>query len=84
MWRQRTVGDMPSMIAMPVCVLTTRGSVKIQDSVDVILSTEIDDAIKVLEARLLEDPRVHVIFTKSNCQRSSDIDMGAHLRSGDS
>lgn len=46
---------------MPVGVLATRGCVEIEDGVDAVLSTDVNDAVQVFEPGLLEDARVHVI-----------------------
>lgn len=47
--KQPTVGDMTSMVRMPVRVLTTRCSMEIKDGVDAMPGAYVDDAIQVFE-----------------------------------
>lgn len=56
------VGDVGASIAVPVRVLPSRCGVKIEDGVNALLGTEIDDAVEVLEALLFEYAGVHVIW----------------------
>lgn len=57
---------MTSMVRVPVSVLPTGSSVHIKDSVDAVLRAQVDDTIKVLEARGLQDTRIHVIYDPVN------------------
>lgn len=49
------------MVRVPVSVLAAGRGVHIKDSVDSVLSTDINDPVEVLEPRLLENARVHVV-----------------------
>lgn len=57
-----TVGDVTTMVRMPVGVLTARGSMKVQNRVNSVLGADVDNTIQVFETRLLKNHRVHVIF----------------------
>lgn len=56
------IGDVSAGVAVPVCVLSSGGGVEVKDGVDALLGTEVDDAVEVLEALLLEYTGVHVIW----------------------
>ena len=49
------------MVGMPVSVLAAWSRVHIEDGVDSMLSTDIDDPVQMLEPRLLENAGVHII-----------------------
>lgn len=66
------IGDVATMIRMPVSVLTTGGGMKIEDGVDAVLRTDVDDTIQVLETRLLEDAGVHVILKVTVVESNTD------------
>lgn len=63
-------GDVGASVGVPVRVLPSRCSVKVEDGVDALLSAEVDDAIEVLEALFLENPGVHVIW--ETCDKHND------------
>lgn len=56
--------DMCPVIRVPVGVLSSGNSVEIQDGIDSVLRTQINDSIKVLEALFLQHSRVQVILIK--------------------
>lgn len=56
-----TVGNVASVIGVPVSVLAPRSGVQIEDSIDTMLGTNVDNAVKMLETRLLENTRVVII-----------------------
>jgi hypothetical protein len=56
------VGDVCAGVAVPVRVLSSGCGVEVEDGVDALLGTEIDDAVEVLEALLLEYASIHVIW----------------------
>lgn len=57
---------MAPMVRMPVSVLATWSGVHIEDGVDPVLSTDIDDPVQMLETRLLENTGVHIICNLSD------------------
>lgn len=57
-----TVGNVASVVGVPVSVLTARSGMEIENSIDSMLRADINDPVKVLEAGLFEDTRVHVIL----------------------
>jgi hypothetical protein len=57
-----TVGNVASVVGVPISVLTTGSGVKVKDGVDTVLGADIDDTVKVVETRLLENTRVHVVY----------------------
>jgi hypothetical protein len=57
-----TVGDVAAVIGMPVCVLSPRGGVEVENSIHAVFGADVDDAVEVFEAGLFEDPWVHVVF----------------------
>lgn len=59
-----TVGNVASVIGVPVSVLATWCSVEIEDSVDTVLCTDVNDSVEVLEPGLFQNAGVHVIFWK--------------------
>jgi hypothetical protein len=65
-----TVGNVTAVVRMPVGVLPARGGMKVQNRVNSVLGADIDNTIQVFETRLLENHRVHVIF--SNMPESDD------------
>lgn len=56
------VGDVGAVVGVPVRVLAAGCGVEVEDGVDALLGTEIDDAVEVLEALLFEHAWVHVIW----------------------
>lgn len=61
------IGDVPSVVGMPVCVLTAGGGVQVKDSVNTVFGTEVDHPIEVLESLFLENSGVQVISESSYC-----------------
>lgn len=56
------VGDVGAGIAMPVRVLSSGCGVEVEDGVNALLGTKVDDAVEVLKTLLLEYARVHIIW----------------------
>lgn len=56
------VGDVSARVAVPVRVLSSGCGVEVEEGVDTLLGTEIDDPVEVFEALLLEYVGVHVIL----------------------
>lgn len=48
--------------------ITARYCVEVDDGVDSLLGAEVNDSVKVLEAFLLENPRIHVICSFASAQ----------------
>jgi hypothetical protein len=59
--RRLTVCDMTTVIGMPVRVLATGSSMEVEDGVNPLSSTNVNDPIEVLETGLFKDTRVHII-----------------------
>jgi hypothetical protein len=57
-----TVGDMAAMVGVPVSVLSARRCVQVQDGVDSVFRTDINDAVKMFKAGFFEDAWVHIIL----------------------
>ena len=55
------VGDVPSAVGVPLCVLTTRIDVQVKNGVDTVFGAKVDHPIKVFEPLFLENPRVHIV-----------------------
>ena len=55
------VGDVPSVIGVPVCVLTAGSGVQVKNGVDTVFGAKVDHPIKVFEPLFLENPRVHIV-----------------------
>ena len=55
------VGNVPSVVGVPVRVLTSRGGVQIKNCVNAVSGTEVYHSIKVPESLFLENSRVPVI-----------------------
>ena len=55
------VGDMPSVIRVPVCILTTGSGVQIKNGINAVFGAEVDRPIEVLEPLFLENSRVLII-----------------------
>ncbi len=53
---------MAAVVGVPVSVLTTGCGVEIENSINAVLGTNIDDSIEMLESGLLQNARVHVIL----------------------
>ena len=62
------VGDVGARVAVPVRVLSAGRGVEVEDGVDALLGTEVDDAVEVLEAFRLEHAWVHVIWGTNDWQ----------------
>lgn len=59
--RTLTVGDMTTMIGVPVGILAAGGSVEIKDGVDTILCAQRDHPVKVFETVLFEHAGVKIV-----------------------
>lgn len=57
---------MASVVRVPVSVLAAGRGVEIENGVYAMLSTKVNNPIKVLEACSLQDSGVHVIYSKIN------------------
>ena len=56
------VGNVGSRIRVPISILASRGGVKVKNSINTVLCTEIDDPIEVLETFWFQHTRVHIIY----------------------
>lgn len=66
------LGDVVGRVGVPISILAARDGVHVEDGVDALLSAEVDDAVKPLEAVWLEDAGVHVIFEVSVVERNTN------------
>lgn len=56
-----TVGDVSTVVRVPIGVLTTRSGVEVEDGVDTVFGTDVDDPVEVLESRSLQNAWIVVI-----------------------
>ena len=59
------IGNVPSVVRVPVCVLTAGGGVQIKNGVNAVFAAEVDHPIEVLEPLFLENSRVMVVWEAS-------------------
>ena len=59
------IGNVPSVVGVPVCVLTAGGGVQIKNGVNAVFAAEVDHPIEVLEPLFLENSRVMVVWEAS-------------------
>jgi len=53
--------DVPSVVGVPICVLTAGSGVQVKDGVDAVLGTEVDHPIEMLEPLFLKNSRILVV-----------------------
>ena len=62
MGKEHTVRNVCSVICVPIRVLAARDGVQIQDRVNIVLRTQVDHSIEVLEAGSFQNAGVHIIY----------------------
>ena len=59
------------VVGVPARGLTAGDCVHVEDGVDLVGGAEVDDAVEVFEAGLLEDAGVHVVFEMAIVERQA-------------